>query len=140
MRRRILIAVKAPVFSFVKLADVDAALTPEMKSTGEVLGIDTDYSKALLKAFQGAGFNFPLRKVKFLFSLSDVTKEEGLPYIQRLMEQGYSLVATKGTSQFIESKGIACEVIDQEDKMLLQDQMKKQRDCTCTKYSYKRKR
>ncbi len=63
-----LVAVKAPVFSFQKLTNVDTALTPEMKSTGEVLGIDNVYEKALVKAFEGAGYSFPEQRKCIDFS------------------------------------------------------------------------
>ncbi len=106
-----LVAVKAPVFSFVKLAGVDAALTPEMKSTGEVLGIDTSYDRAMLKAFQGAGYKFRT-KGKVLVSVADSSKEESLAYVTSLQELGLSILATQGTSDFLTSKGIKNESID----------------------------
>lgn len=106
-----LVAVKAPVFSFVKLAGVDAALTPEMKSTGEVLGIDTSYDRAMLKAFQGAGYKFRT-KGKVLVSIADSSKEESLAYVTSLKELGLSILATQGTSEFLTSNGIENESID----------------------------
>lgn len=120
-----LIAVKAPVFSFVKLKDVDAALTPEMKSTGEVLGIDSDYNKALLKAFQGAGYKFR-DSGKVLVSLSDSGKEEGLKYVKTLSEQGFDIIATEGTSKFINDNGIKCEEIEKGNMNAIQEMMKEE--------------
>lgn len=120
-----LIAVKAPVFSFVKLTDVDVALTPEMKSTGEVLGIDTDYKKAMLKAFKGAGYKF-IEEGKVLVSLSDDSKDEGLPYIMDLQKKGYEILATKGTSEFLTEKGVPCKMVDKKALPIIQEMMKKQ--------------
>jgi carbamoyl-phosphate synthase large subunit len=118
-----LIAVKAPVFSFVKLTDVDAALTPEMKSTGEVLGIDTDYNKALLKAFLGAGFSFR-EEGKVLVSLSDDAKEEGLPFVEKLVDKGFGILATQGTYDFVTKNNIPCELIQKDDLRKVQELMK----------------
>lgn len=120
-----LIAVKAPVFSFVKLVDVDVALTPEMKSTGEVLGIDSDYSKALLKAFMGAGYTFK-EKGKVLVSLSDDSKEEGLSYIKYLYKKGFEIIATKGTGKYLKQEGITSSFIDKNDLLSIQEMMKKE--------------
>lgn len=118
-----LIAVKAPVFSFVKLSDVDAALTPEMKSTGEVLGIDSNYNNALLKAFEGAGYSFK-EEGKVLVSLSDSAKEEGLTYIKDLASKGFEIIATEGTCEFINKNGIQCELINKEDLINIEELMK----------------
>jgi len=118
-----LIAVKAPVFSFVKLPDVDVALTPEMKSTGEVLGIDTDYSKAMLKAFQGAGYVFR-DSGKVLVSLNKNSKEEGLPFVENLAGKGFKIIATKDTYHFLKDKGIHAELINKEDNEIIYQMMK----------------
>ena len=118
-----LIAVKAPVFSFVKLHDVDAALTPEMKSTGEVLGIDSNYEKALLKAFLGAGFAFP-KQGNVLISVADKAKDEVLKYAKTFQELGFGLMATAGTAQFLESKGMEAKKVDGDDLLGVQEQMK----------------
>lgn len=120
-----LIAVKAPVFSFVKLNDVDAALTPEMKSTGEVLGIDSDYDKALLKAFKGAGFKF-YESGEILVSISDNSKEESLKYIKAFSELGFSFIATEGTCAYLRANGIECGTFDRQDLISLQEKMKKE--------------
>ncbi len=118
-----LVAVKAPVFSFVKLAGVDAALTPEMKSTGEVLGVDTTYEKALLKAFLGAGYSFK-QTGKVLLSVSDKGKEECLEYAQAYVKRGFGLLATEGTAKFLEANGLDVEVVDIANHKSLQDMMK----------------
>lgn len=118
-----LVAVKAPVFSFVKLAGVDAALTPEMKSTGEVLGVDTSYDKALLKAFLGAGYDFD-KTGKILFSVSDKSKEESLAYAQDFIKRGFELIGTEGTAAFLRDQGLEVESIDITDTLTIQDMMK----------------
>ncbi len=118
-----LIAVKAPVFSFVKLADVDVALTPEMKSTGEVLGIDCDYSKAMLKAFLGAGYVFR-EEGKVLFSLSDSAKQEGLPFAKMLQKKGFEIIASKHTNAFLNANGVNSTEIDKNNISGIYDMMK----------------
>ncbi len=118
-----LIAVKAPVFSFVKLQDVDAALTPEMKSTGEVLGLDTTYEKALMKAFLGAGYEFQ-GEGKVLLSLSDHSKEEGLPIAKALKTLGFDIIASSGTSAYLGKEGVDNQAIDIYDIPTLRDRMK----------------
>jgi len=118
-----LIAVKAPVFSFVKLDNVDAALTPEMKSTGEVLGIDVDYKKALLKAFLGAGFKFPLSG-SVLASIGDKSKKECLEPIRELAELGFDITASIGTSSYLSEHGIANRIVDITDLNLVEENMK----------------
>ncbi|GMQ56720.1 carbamoyl-phosphate synthase (glutamine-hydrolyzing) large subunit [Vallitalea sediminicola] len=116
-----LVAVKAPVFSFVKLNDVDVALTPEMKSTGEVLGIDSDYKKALYKAFVGAGYKF-YDGGNVLVSINDESKEEAVTYIRKLAEFGFKIHSTAGTNKYLKDMGISSTEIsdnvkDVRDKM-----------------------
>lgn len=105
MPRRGLWAVKAPVFSMSKLAGVDAVLGPEMKSTGEVMGIDTDYDQALMKAMLAVGINPPYGGT-VLFSIADSDKDEATQLAHRLSELGYSIAATEGTSTYFESRGV----------------------------------
>lgn len=118
-----LVAVKAPVFSFVKLAGVDAALTPEMKSTGEVLGVDTSYDKAMLKAFLGAGYTFD-QTGKVLMSIADKGKEESLAYAKGFVERGYALAATENTAKFLKANGIETEMIAIDDTDKLKERIK----------------
>ncbi len=118
-----LIAVKAPVFSFVKLAGVDAALSPEMKSTGEVLGVDTTYEKALLKAFMGAGYTFD-QTGKVLFSVADKNKVESVQYARDFIKRGYELIATEGTASYLKDHGIEVETIEIDDTEGLRGFMK----------------
>jgi len=119
-----LIAVKAPVFSFIKLGDVDVALTPEMKSTGEVLGIDTKYDRAMLKAFLGAGFRFN-ETGKVIFSVNDHAKPEGLKYAQYFESKGFEIVATKGTANYLNNQGVTCSELSSVDIIAIQEMMKK---------------
>jgi carbamoyl-phosphate synthase large subunit len=100
-----LIAVKIPVFSFQKLNDVDVALTPEMKSTGEVLGLDSIYEKALLKGFLGANYKFPKNGTIFV-TLKKSGREEALPIIKGLYSFGFDVAATDGTGEFLRENGI----------------------------------
>ncbi len=103
---RPLVAVKAPVFSTVKLIDVDTALGPEMKSTGEVMGIDTDLGAALEKAFVAALGDVPITGGA-LCSVADVDKAELLPIIAQLSSLGFTIYATAGTAAALASAGIS---------------------------------
>ena len=100
-----LVAVKMPVFSFSKLIDVETSLGPEMKSTGEVLGLDKDPNKALYKALIAAGYVIP-RRGNVLVTIADKDKEEALPSIKRLKALGFNLVATSGTAQLLRKHGL----------------------------------
>ncbi len=97
---------KAPVFSTVKLIDVDTALGPEMKSTGEVMGIDTDLGAALEKAFVAALGDVPTTGGA-LCSVADVDKAEALPIIAQLSSLGFTIYATAGTAAALASAGIS---------------------------------
>ena len=99
------VAVKMPVFSFAKLSDVDAALGPEMKSTGEVMGIDASYPAALYKAFLAAGFRVRGQGV-VLATIADQDKAEALPLLAELHRLGYGLAATTGTLALLSAHGI----------------------------------
>ena len=104
------LAVKAPVFSFQKLTEVDVSLGPEMKSTGEVMGIDTDYSRALYKAMAASGIDVPLRG-SIIATIADQDKTESLPILRGFYEMGFKIYATKGTARFLrENKIDAVEV------------------------------
>lgn len=104
------IAVKAPVFSFAKLHDVEIALGPEMKSTGEVMGHDPIFEKALKKALIGAGMNVPTTGT-ILVTLSDKDKEEAFPILERFSKIGFSFLATEGTAKFLNERGVFSRVI-----------------------------
>ncbi len=103
-KRQRLVAVKAPVFSMAKLIGVDTYLGPEMKSTGEVMGIDTDWPAALAKALLAADLMLPPTGAALL-SLSDRTKPEAVPVIEALAAAGYRFYATHGTAAMIEAMG-----------------------------------
>ncbi|MBF0747072.1 carbamoyl-phosphate synthase large subunit [Gemella sp. 19428wG2_WT2a] len=91
---------KVPVFSFQKLKDVDTTLGPEMKSTGEVMGVDLTLEKSLYKGLVAAGFK--IEEVgNVLFTVSDDSKEEALELAKRFSEIGYNLIATEGTAKFL---------------------------------------
>ena len=108
--RQPLIAVKAPVFSMAKLSGVDTYLGPEMKSTGEVMGIDRTYPAALRKALMAAGMSMPA-KGALLCSIADRDKTEALTIIRRFAENGYDLYATEGTAAMIEASGLGVHTI-----------------------------
>lgn len=118
-----LFAVKAPVFSFQKLTNVDTALTPEMKSTGEVLGVDFEYEKALVKAFLGAGYTFPERG-NILISVKKANKEETLSIVREFQEFGFGIIATQLTSNFLREQGINPVEIDKFDTDLIHEKIK----------------
>lgn len=103
-------AVKVPVFSNEKLADVDTYLGPEMKSTGEVLGVDHDLDKAIYKGFKAAGINVNLKGSVYV-SLKDVDKEEGAEIVKQYYVEGYKIYASKGTGEVLKKLNIECEVI-----------------------------
>lgn len=105
------IAVKAPVFSFAKLSDVEIALGPEMKSTGEVMGKDKVFEKALHKAFVAAGVIIPSSGT-ILATISDNDKEEALGLFKRFYQVGFDFVATSGTAQMLKAAGIQVRTVD----------------------------
>ncbi|SFT35628.1 carbamoyl-phosphate synthase large subunit [Selenomonas sp. GACV-9] len=104
------VAVKAPVFSFAKMTDVDIALGPEMKSTGEVMGIDYHYARALYKAIIGSGTHVPTKGC-VLFTVADKDKEEMKQLAKAFSELDFQIAATEGTAKTIQSMGIDVEVV-----------------------------
>jgi carbamoyl-phosphate synthase large subunit len=109
-RRQKLVAIKAPVFSMSKLPGVDTYLGPEMKSTGEVMGIDRDFGSALVKALTAAGLS--LRpEGSILLSIADRDKAAARPVIRKLSDFGYSLYATEGTAEVIRAAGRSVTMI-----------------------------
>ena len=97
--------VKAPVFSFSKLRRVDTILGPEMKSTGEALGFDINFEKALYKALIASGIRIPLQG-NVLFTIADDNKPEILDMAKRFSNIGYGIYATKGTAEFLRKEGL----------------------------------
>ncbi len=108
---RNIIAIKAPVFSMSKLTNVDTYLGPEMKSTGEVMGLSSDYQEALSKAFLGAGLSLP-DTGSILLSIADKDKKKSKNLIKLIDSTGYKMVATPGTAKLINSLGYSCDVIE----------------------------
>ncbi|GAF71644.1 unnamed protein product, partial [marine sediment metagenome] len=108
--RQKLIGIKAPVFSMSKLLGVDTYLGPEMKSTGEVMGIDYTFDAALAKALLAAGLML-LPQGAILISIADRDKPEALPIIRKLSSIGYKLYATEGTTAMIEAAGLPVKMI-----------------------------
>ena len=97
--------VKAPVFSFSKLRKVDVSLGPEMKSTGEAIGIDSSLEKALYKALVAVGMKLPPYG-RLLFTIGDKDKAEALELAEKFSNLGYEIVATAGTCKALQDKGI----------------------------------
>jgi len=106
------VVVKVPVFSFAKMRGVETILGPEMKSTGEVLGIDATYGGALRKGFVGAGIRLPSGGGRVLVSISDEEKAEAVALMRRLVELGHTLVATPGTYDFLAAHNIPAERVN----------------------------
>jgi carbamoyl-phosphate synthase large subunit len=106
------VVVKVPVFSFSKMRGVETILGPEMKSTGEVLGIDESFAGALRKGFIGAGVRLPRDGARILVSIADEEKIEAVPILRRYADLGHSIVATPGTRRVLESAGLPCEPIN----------------------------
>jgi carbamoyl-phosphate synthase large subunit len=104
------VGVKAPVFSMGKLFKAEIELGPEMKSTGEVMGIDREFPKALYKALVAAGYNVPLGG-KLLVTVADKDKPEALPIVQGFAGLGFKLFATQGTANFLRQHSVDCEVV-----------------------------
>jgi carbamoyl-phosphate synthase large subunit len=109
-RRQNLVGIKAPVFSMSKLTGVDSYLGPEMKSTGEVMGVDYSFEAALIKALLAAGLMLS-RGVSLLLSIADRDKAESLPLIKQLHSLQHELYATEGTAAMIESMGLPVKMV-----------------------------
>jgi carbamoyl-phosphate synthase large subunit len=108
--RQPLTAVKAPVFSMAKLRGVEVHLGPEMKSTGEVMGIDRTFASAFFKALIASGLALP-ENGSVLISLADEDKVEALPMISQLARMGFKLYATEGTAAMIERAGVPVQLV-----------------------------
>jgi carbamoyl-phosphate synthase large subunit len=104
------IAVKAPVFSHLKLRQVEVALGPEMRSTGEVMGIDGTYEAALYKAMVAAGIKIP-RTGAVLLTLADRDKAEGVLLARAFLAKGFQLLATRGTADALQATGLPVQVV-----------------------------
>jgi carbamoyl-phosphate synthase large subunit len=105
-----LYAVKEAVFSFDKFLEVDPILGPEMRSTGESIGIDPSFPLAFLKAEEGAGFHLP-QKGRVFVSVPDEDKPRIIPIVEKLERLGFKLVATEGTTQYLRRHGFRVDTI-----------------------------
>ena len=115
------IAIKMPVFSFEKIRGADIMLGPEMKSTGECLGISKSFNEALYKAFEGAGVKLPKYK-RMVITVKDEDKEEVIEIAKSFEELGYTIFSTRGTARALQAAGIkALQInkIEQESPNLL---------------------
>ena len=99
------VAVKMPVFSFEKLRGAEISLGPEMKSTGECLGIARTFDEALFKAFLGAGIDLPIHK-KMIITVCDEDKKEIVPIAAGFNKLGYEIYATRGTAEVLKNNGV----------------------------------
>jgi len=109
-KRQKLVGIKAPVFSMSKLTGVDSYLGPEMKSTGEVMGIDYSFEAALVKALLAAGLMLP-QEGSLLLCIADKDKAESVPLIKQLYSLHHELYATEGTAAMIESMGLPVKMV-----------------------------
>lgn len=105
------ICVKMPVFSFEKIKNADTSLGPEMKSTGEVLGVSKKFENAVLKAFIGSGANVS-KTGSILITVRDKDKEEMLPIARKFKAKGFNIYATSGTAKFLKEHDVESTVIE----------------------------
>lgn len=110
LREPDLVAVKMPVFSFEKIKGADISLGPEMKSTGECLGIGKNFKEALYKAFVGAGIRLPKHK-KMIITVRDSEKRKVIDIAKRFQALGYIIYSTKGTAKVLNDNGVNAIVI-----------------------------
>lgn len=116
MEEKKLYAVKVPVFSNEKLIDADIYLGPEMKSTGEVLGIDAELNKAIYKGFRASGIMMPTKGTLYV-SLKEVDKEEGLELVRKYYSRGFKVSASEGTGTYLIEMGIECNILTSEEAL-----------------------
>jgi carbamoyl-phosphate synthase large subunit len=105
------IAVKEAVFPFARFPGVDPVLSPEMKSTGEVMGIARDFPTAFLKSQQGAGLDLPTGGCLFV-SVKDGDKPAIVPAVRALLAMGFHALATGGTAEYLQEEGLAVETVN----------------------------
>lgn len=110
------VAVKVPVFSFPKLHDADNHLGPEMKSTGEVLGIDHNLETALYKGLIAAGYEMHKVGDCVLITVKDSDKPEVVPLAKKFIEFGYKIWATKGTAEYLREHGVPALIVNKNDE------------------------
>ena len=102
--------VKVPVFSFNKIRGLDAYLSPEMKSTGEAIGYDDKFNRAMYKALQASGMKLQNYGTVFA-TIADCDKEEALPLIRRFYNLGFNIQATAGTAEYLKKNGIRTHIL-----------------------------
>jgi carbamoyl-phosphate synthase large subunit len=102
--------VKESVFPFLKLTGTDILLGPEMKSTGEVMGISEDFGIAFAKSQAAAGYQIPTRGTVFI-SVNDFDKPGVLPHARDLKEMGFTLLASRGTAEYLNARGVGAETV-----------------------------
>ncbi|CAA9509771.1 MAG: Carbamoyl-phosphate synthase large chain [uncultured Sphingomonas sp.] len=105
------IAIKGPVFPFARFPGTDPVLGPEMKSTGEVMGIDRDFDIAFSKAMLGSGMILPDGGTAFV-SVKDADKDNIVPAVEKLVELGFAIIATGGTAAHLQSRGLPVETVN----------------------------
>jgi carbamoyl-phosphate synthase large subunit len=105
------VAVKGPVFPFARFPGTDPVLGPEMKSTGEVMGIDRNFDIAFSKALLGSGLILPDRGTAFV-SVKDTDKDNIVPAAEKMIELGFTLIATGGTADHLAARGIPVQRIN----------------------------
>ncbi|MGI6736484.1 MAG: carbamoyl-phosphate synthase large subunit [Anaerovoracaceae bacterium] len=110
------VAVKVPVFSFSKLTDADSQLGPEMKSTGEVLGIDRDFESALYKGLLGAGYGLNKVGDSVLITVKDADKPDVVDVARKFRRFGYRIMATDGTCRYLNEHGVKAERLNKFDE------------------------
>jgi len=108
-------SVKEAILPFLKFPGVDPILGPEMRSTGEVMGVGESFGEACARAMKAAKYGIPRPGQAFL-SVRDADKEPLLPIAQELVNRGYSLIATRGTSKYLREHGFLCEPINKVDE------------------------
>ncbi|THB70117.1 MAG: carbamoyl phosphate synthase large subunit, partial [Gammaproteobacteria bacterium] len=104
-------SVKESVFPFLKFKGADPILGPEMKSTGEVMGVGTTFAEAFLKSQKGASVQLPEERNKAFVSVRDADKPAAVEVAKQLIDKGFSVIATRGTARVLEENGIECETI-----------------------------
>ena len=105
------IAVKEAVFPFARFPGIDPVLSPEMKSTGEVMGIASDFATAFLKSQQGAGLDLPTAGTLFV-SVKDSDKPVVVPAVEALLALGFDVIATGGTADYLDARGLVVERVN----------------------------
>src|SRR4029079_1796324 len=105
------VAVKEAVFPFARFPGVDPILGPEMRSTGEVMGIDSDFAMAFVKSQLGSGQGLPMSGTVFI-SVKDTDKDRMVAPVRDLEAMGFKIIATRGTKRHLEANGITCEAIN----------------------------